>query len=294
VQGQSGAAFDMLIALVPLILMAGAASWRLAGFSRTTMSKTRATLRTERVLRAWFAETRSNAIRVVVLVHSDDPELKRRLTPQVEAATHRISAMQKEVEGLIGSARARALFEEVGVRRTRYLALSKTVFEMKRAGQTEEALSVLNASMLPAVETYIRSIKGLVDHYTVEVERDAASDTVAARSMRNRLIRVCAAGILIGILFSWWITASTKEPARTGGTVGRWVTGGEVTAAGESGARKLASASARGGEFVGLSQHRGRENRLVGFSSSATPDHWEFGGGAGEGRTQTFGRWVGG
>ena len=139
------------------------------------MSMPKANLRTERVVRAWFAETRSNAIRAVVLIHSDDPELKRRLMPQVEVATRRISEMQQEVEGLIGSTRARALFDEVGVRRTRYLELSRTAFEMKKAGQMEEALSLLNTSMLPAVETYIRSIKGLVEHCTREVERDAAS-----------------------------------------------------------------------------------------------------------------------
>jgi len=254
----------MLIALLMLILMAGAGAWRLAGFNEAAMSTTRVNLRTERVVRAWFAETRSNAIRAVVLIHSDDPELKRRLTPQVESATHRISEMQKEVEGLIGSARARALFDEVGVRRTRYLELSRAVFEMKRTGQMEEALSLLNTSMLPAVETYIRSIKGLAEHYTVEVERDTASDTVTAQSMRYLLIRVGAAGVLIGILFSWWIASSITEPARAGRTVGGRVAGGEVTVAGESGtgARKLANASARGREFVGLSQHRGRESKV--------------------------------
>ena len=297
----------MLIVVVTLILMAGA--WRLAGLDEATMSMPKANLRTERVVRAWFAETRSNAIRAVVLIHSDDPELKRRLMPQVEVATRRISEMQQEVESLIGSTRARALFDEVGIRRTRYLELSRTAFEMKQAGQMEEALSLLNTSMLPAVETYIRSIKGLVEHYTHEVERDAASATVIAQSMRNLLIRVCAAGVLLGILFSWWITSSLPEPIRQAVTVGRRVTDGELVvkvqaAAGSSGVGQLLKAlsdmteNLRGmvGQsgtgphrvldtsdriakgIVGLSQHWGRENSLVGFSASRTPDHWVFGG----------------
>ena len=185
------------------------------------MSMPKVNLRTERVARAWFAETRSNAIRAVVLIHSDDPELKRRLMPQLEAAIHRISEKQKEVAALIGSARARALFDEAGSRRTRYLELSRTAFEMKKAGRMEEAVGLLNTSMLPALEAYIRSIKGLVEHYTVEVERDVASASVTAQSTRNLLIRGCAAGVLLGILLSWWIASSIPEPIRQRVTVGR-------------------------------------------------------------------------
>ena len=68
------------------------------------------------------------------------------LAPQVEAATKRISEMQKEVEGLLNSAQAKALFDEVGAKRARYLDLRKTVLDKKKAGQNEEALALLNTS----------------------------------------------------------------------------------------------------------------------------------------------------
>ena len=189
------------------------ASW-LAKANDMTTSRANVNLRIQRLLGAWFAETRSNAIRAVVLIHSHDAELKRVLTPQVEAATLRISNIQKEVESLIEGAPARALLNEVTERRARYLEWSHSALEKKKAGQTEEALSLLNSNMVPAVETYIRSIKSLVEHYAGEIERDAASASATAHSMRNLLIRVCAAGVLLGILISWWVASSTSEPFR--------------------------------------------------------------------------------
>ncbi len=157
------------------------------------------------------------------------PELKRILTPQVEAATKRISEMQKEVEGLMNSARAKALFDEVGAKRARYLELRKAVLDKKKAGQNEEALALLNTGMLPAVETYIASIKNLVDYYTAQVEADASMAAATALSGRNLLIGVCLAGVLLGLLFAWWITASITRPIRQGVSVARRVADGDLT-----------------------------------------------------------------
>jgi methyl-accepting chemotaxis protein len=221
------AGFSVFVVL--LMLMAGVGAWRLAELNDVTTNMASVNLRIERVVGAWFAETRGNAIRAVVLTYSDDPELKRMLTPQVEAATKRISEMQKEVETLVRSAQAKALFDEVGVKRTRYLEVRKNVLEKKKAGQAEEALALLNTSMLPAVDAYIGSIRNLVDHYTRQVENDAAMAAATASSGRNLLIGVCAAGVLLGILLSWWITSSITGPIREAVSVAQAVAGGDLT-----------------------------------------------------------------
>src|SRR5512140_864466 len=221
------AGFSVLIVL--MMLMAGVGAWRLAELNDVTMRMAKVNLRIERVVGAWFAETKSNAVRAVVLTHSDDPELKRILTPQVEAATKRISEMQKEVEGLLNSAQAKALFEEVGVKRAHYLELRKTVLDKKKAGQNEEALALMNTGMLPAIETYIGSIKNLVDYYTAQVQADATMAATTALSGRNVLIGVCLAGVLLGLLSAWWITASITRPIRQGVSVARRVADGDLT-----------------------------------------------------------------
>ena len=219
--------FGVLILL--MVLMAGLGAWRLAELDKVTTSMAKVNFRIERLVGAWFAETKSNAVRAVVLTHSDDPELKRLLTPQLEAATKRISELQKDVEGLLDSTQAKALFDEIGAKRKSYLDIRKTVLEKKKAGQADEALALLNSSMLPAVDSYIGSIGALVEHYSSEAGKDAASAAAAAESGRNLLFGVCGAGVLLGLLFSWWITSSITGPIREAVSVARRVADGDLT-----------------------------------------------------------------
>jgi methyl-accepting chemotaxis protein len=199
---------------VLMVLMAGVGAWRLAGLNEVTLEMASVNLRVERVVGAWFAETKSNSVRAVVLTHTDDAQLKRILTPQLEATSARISELQKEVEGLMDSPEAKALFAQIGTKRSAYLELRKAVLEKKKAGENEEALALLNTAMLPAADAYVASIKKLVDHYSAEVERDAALAAASATSGRNVLLGACLVGVLLGVLLSWWITLSITAPLR--------------------------------------------------------------------------------
>ena len=219
--------FAVLILL--MVLMAGLGAWRLAELDKVTTSMAKVNFRIERLVGAWFAETKSNAVRAVVLTHSDDPELKRLLTPQLEAATKRISELQKDVEGLLDSAQAKALFDEIGAKRKNYLDIRKTVLEKKKAGQTDEALALLNSSMLPAVDAYIGSIGALVEHYTSEAGKDAVSAAATSESGRNLLFGVCVAGVLLALFISRWLTFSITGPIREAVSVARRVADGDLT-----------------------------------------------------------------
>jgi methyl-accepting chemotaxis protein len=221
------AGFTVLVLL--LVLMAGIGAWRIAELNEVTTSIAKVNSRIERLVGAWFAETKSNAVRAVVLTHSDDPELKRLLTPQLEATTKRISALQSEVEGLLDSTDAKALFAEVGLKRKNYLDIRKAVLEKKKAGQVEEALTLLNTSMLPAVEAYIGSISKLVEHYAGEGDKDAALAAASAQSARNLLIGFCVVGVLFGVFFSWRITSSITGPISEAVAVARRVADGDLT-----------------------------------------------------------------
>ena len=172
-------AFAILIVL--LMSMAGVGAWRLAELDRVTTQMATVNLRIERVVGEWFAETKSNSVRAVVLTHTEDPDLKRMLMPAMEATSKRISELQKEVETLVSKPRARALFDEVGVKRKAYLDLRKAIMEKQKAGQAAEAATLLETAMVPAINTYVESIKNLVDFYTREVQADASAAQATAR-----------------------------------------------------------------------------------------------------------------
>ena len=220
-------AFAVLIIL--LIGTAGIGAWKLAELNQLTNNMATVDARIERVVGAWFAETKSNAVRAVVLTLSDDAEIKRVVTPQMEAATKRISELMKEVEGLVDSPEAKGLFEEVSVKRKKYLDLRKTVLDTKKAGQLEEATLLLNNTMLPAVDAYVGSIKHLVDHYAAEGEKGAAAAHASASTGRKAFVAVSLAGLLIAVLLSWLITASIISPIGDGVAAAQRVAGGDLS-----------------------------------------------------------------
>ena len=222
-----GLAFSTLIVL--LALMAGIGAWRLAELEHVTTKMATVNLRIERITGEWFAETKSNAVRGIVLTHTDDPELQRILQPAMEAASKHISALQAEVEPLLLNPRAKVLFEEVGSRRQKYLGIRKVVLEKKKAGLGAEANALLDGSMLPAVNSYVDSIKALVDFYMGEVKNDAEIAQATALSGRNMLIGFCTLGVLFAVLFSWLITRSITVPIREAMAGARRVADGDLT-----------------------------------------------------------------
>jgi methyl-accepting chemotaxis protein len=220
-------AFSILIIL--LIGTAGIGAWKLAELNQLTNNLATVDARIERTVGAWFAETKSNSVRAVVLTLSDDAEIKRVMTPQLEAASKRISELQKEVEGLVDSPEAKGLFDEVSVARKKYLDLRKTILETKKAGQLEEATALMNTTMLPAVDAYVGSIKHLVDHYAAEGEKGAAAAHASSSAGRKAFVAVSLAGLLIAIILSWLITVSITSPIGEGVAAAQRVAEGDLS-----------------------------------------------------------------
>jgi methyl-accepting chemotaxis protein len=220
-------AFSSLIVL--LALMAGVGAWRLAELDHVTTQMATVSLRIERITGEWFAETKSNSVRAVVLTHTDDPELQRMLRPSMESTTKHISALQVEAEALILNPSAKQLFDDVGVRRQKYLDIRKDVLEKKKAGLGAEANALLDGSMLPAINSYVDSIKTLNDFYTREVQKDAAIAQANALSGRNMLIGFFVLGVLFAVLFSWLITRSITVPIRQAMAAARRIADGDLT-----------------------------------------------------------------
>ena len=222
-----GLAFSTLIVL--LALMAGVGAWRLAELNHVTTNMATVNLRVERITGEWFAETKANSVRAVVLTHTDDPELDRMLRPAMDAASKHISLLQAEVEPLMLNPRAKVLFDDVGAHREKYLGIRKAVLEKKKSGLGAEAKALLDGSMLPAVSSYVDSIKVLVDFYMGEVKKDAEIAQATALSGRNMLIGFCTLGILFAVLFAWVITRSITVPIREAMVAARRVADGDLT-----------------------------------------------------------------
>jgi methyl-accepting chemotaxis protein len=223
----------LVVAFGALILLlgctAGIGAWRLLHLNEVVREMATVHLKLERMVGEWFSLTRSNAVRAVVLTHSEDPELREMLTPAMEATTKRISELQGQVEGLLDSDKARALFSEMGIKRKAYLEARKAVLERRKAGDAAGARELMNHRMLPAVDTYVLSISALSDHYAGEVAKDAQGANADAIASSRMLLGFSIAGALLALLAAWQITRSITGPIDQAVTTARRVADGDLT-----------------------------------------------------------------
>jgi len=218
--------------LVLLMVMVGVGVWRLAELDAAAAhlaGTASVDWRIERLTGAWLAEARTDALRAVVVANSDEPELSRIVMPQMAAASTRISALHQELDALVKDSQARALLNEAAARRDAYLEARRAVLEKRQAGQPAAARALLNASLAPAADAYIGSISRLAERGGNAARAEAAKTATTAESGRAILIGIGAAGLVFGILFAWWITASVSRPLRRASAVASRVAEGDLT-----------------------------------------------------------------
>jgi methyl-accepting chemotaxis protein len=168
----------------------------------------------ERAMRSWLMETRSNAVRAVVMTRSEDAQLKQLITPDFEATTKRITELQGRVEKMLDSDEAKALFSEVGARRKDYLEIRKAAIETFKAGRRDEAVQAVDTKMIPALNAYVAAITAFVEHQKDSIDvmaRDSAGQVALGRTI---LVGCGLAALALGALLAWILTRSVTRPLR--------------------------------------------------------------------------------
>lgn len=166
----------------------------------------------ERLMREWLAETRANAVRATVLTRTDDAALAQLLTPALNAATQRISTLQKHVEQSLSSGELKSLFAVVGEKRQGYLVARAAALESRKAGNHAEAARIVDTRMIPAVDTYIAAIQALLDAEKDLVDQNGQQAMSRAKSGRN--VFVAAAVLILGVaaIILFWIIVNITRP----------------------------------------------------------------------------------
>ena len=219
-------ALAFIFVAVLLVVLATVSFWQLAELSHSAESS----LRGQRIMGKWLAQAQGNAIRVDVLSRTGDAGIRQLLAPEVTAATQRISALQREVEGLLATPRSKELFAEADLRRKRYLEIRARVLVFNSAGQGERALAAADNELATATTAYLTSIEALLDFYGGAASGESAAGFGAAASAQYFVLGVLAVAIVVGFVISWKITSGIVGPLRFAAKLARQVAGGDLTA----------------------------------------------------------------
>jgi len=221
------AAFGALIVL--LVAMAGVGAWRLAQLHQHTEDLTAVNLRMERLAGEWLQLTRTNLLRRMVVTHTEDADLVKLLSPEMNGTSTKINKLQEEIEKLVDDPEAITVLQGVADKRKAYLAVRDEVDQKKKSGDLPGAIALLNARMVPAQDQYVDAIQALRDFYLADSERDAKAATESARNGNQVLWMFCALGVLMAVLSAWLITSSITRPVREAVHMARRVADGDLT-----------------------------------------------------------------
>ena len=203
-------AFALMVTL--FLIMTGMGLWTLTDISKLVGNVVNGGAKEERLMREWLGETRTNAVRAMVLTRTNDAELSVLLTPALTAATKRISELQKNVEALLSSPEGRALFAAVGERRQQYLAARAAAMDAHKSGDRAQAVRLVDARMLPAVDAYVAAIQALVDYEMEYVDRNGQQAMASAQAGRVTFAMAAAVILCLAVIILFWIVINITRP----------------------------------------------------------------------------------
>jgi len=220
-------AFTIFIAL--LLLMAVLGAWRLASLGEVATRIATVDTRVERLVGEWAGDTRTNAALALVITHTDDPDLQLILTPQFDAGAKRISEQRKQIETMLRTPQAQALYEKVNATRKVYEQSRDRILDRKMAGERDEAVKLVNSTMMPAIVAYEAAIQAMVNYYEKDVAASAVRAAADAVDGRNVFVAVCVAGVLLAMLLSWLILRAVTIPISQAAALAKRVAGGDLS-----------------------------------------------------------------
>ncbi|MFC3108493.1 methyl-accepting chemotaxis protein [Undibacterium arcticum] len=222
-----GIGFGSVLLVMTLITCLGI--WRLHEAGQMTGRLVKHELTVERSMREWYAATQVNGARTLAYARSAEPDVQKSFQTEIDAFTKRISEIQKELEPAITSTEGRAIFAEIANTRSAYRAAREAVFSEKKAGHEEAAQKLVTARLMPAIDTYMLSIRKLVDYQAAQINTMAAA--VEAQAQSSQLLQSVLGALALGsgLGFAYWIGRSITRPLNQAVSVARRVAQGDLS-----------------------------------------------------------------
>jgi methyl-accepting chemotaxis protein len=221
-----GLGFGLVLVLMTLIAITGI--WRLYDAGSATDTMVADALVKERLAEEWLKENSSNGIRTYSVAKSTDADFEKKFQADIDAASKRISDVQKRFEALINEPSERALFDKVGVFRKTYIDARTAAFKAKASGDMEASTQLLNTKMAPALESYVGSINAVLVYEKEKIDRSAAA--IASGYQTGRLIMVLlgSVALALGALLAWTLTRSVTRPLQDAIAIANDVAAGDL------------------------------------------------------------------
>jgi methyl-accepting chemotaxis protein len=191
----------------------------------------------ERLAANWLLNTSSNSVRTFALVKSNDAEVQAYLQKQMSKTSAGISETQAKLEAMLDSPEEQAISADIKEKRSQYVGLRNTILKLKAEGKQDEAAGLTNDKLVPMLEVYDASIRGMLTHQAERIDKAAEAVHGLNRAGRANVIVLAVVALLLGGVLAWLLTRSITRPLNEAVRVAQTVADGDLTSRIESSSR---------------------------------------------------------
>jgi methyl-accepting chemotaxis protein len=221
-----GIGFALVLAL--LAIVAGIGVLRLQKVGEANAEMVQRSLVKERLAASWLLNTSNNSVRTFALVKSNDAEVQDFLQKNMTKTSALISETQKKLENMLDTPEEQAISADIKKKRTEYIGLRNGILKLKAEGRQEEAARITNEQLIPMLDAYDASIRGMLTHQAERIDRAADSVDELYRSGRVNVIVLAVLALALGAVLAWLLTRSITRPLNEAVQVAQSVAAGDL------------------------------------------------------------------
>jgi len=223
-----GLGFGLILLLVVAIGTLGIL--RLENIHRANRHLVDDSVAKHKIAQAWLMGASLNATFALGLVKAGDDAAEDFFQQKMNAGVKQNDAHKKWLEDRVSTLAERELFDEVARRRKVYQTIRGNIIELKRNGALAQANEQSAAKLVPAVDTYLDSVKDVLAYYDREVAVSDQSITADYGLGRVTMMAGVIIAVLLGALMAWRLTVGITGPLREAVKVAESVAEGDLTA----------------------------------------------------------------
>jgi methyl-accepting chemotaxis protein len=171
----------------------------------------------------------TNARITLQLFETPNLDEEKKLNQQNEAISHQISTQVAEIEKSLGSSQERELFEVVTQDRQTYISARQKAKGLLADKKRDQALAVLSAEVIPALDKYRASWQKLIDFQTAAMEQSIKEGQESYAVGRRIALSLLVVTLIVSPLVAISITKSITVPIQQAVEHAERIAAGDLT-----------------------------------------------------------------
>jgi methyl-accepting chemotaxis protein len=171
----------------------------------------------------------TNARITLQLFETANPEDEKKLNQENDAISHNISTQVAEIEKSLNSSQERDLFEVVTQNRGAYISARQKAKGLLADKKRDQALAVLSAEVIPALDKYRASWQKLIDFQTAAMEQSMKEGQESYATGRRIALMLLVITLIVSPLVAISITRSITLPIQQAVELAERIAAGDLT-----------------------------------------------------------------